>query len=313
MHRFVRSLYLGVSALAGFIAVGGVVAPVHAQEAEVVAADDDREEAEQRYDANMDQAARRVFVSASQAFAAGDYEVALARFRQAYELSPRPTLLYNIAATLDRLRRDEEAVEALKAYLEAVPDAPDRTEIEARIRVLEQAIARREAQRTPPAETETEPDDGTETDAETQTAIDTGDGVAPVQEPDDGGGLHPAIAIAVGGAALVAGGLLIWSGLDAKGKDDDLVAYVAERDANGATLAEGQTMLDDAESAAVRTNVLMGVTIALGATAGECPIFRVRGQLVSSFGQSPLEVDRELVEGLVPRPRAPHGTLPLMG
>ena len=45
----------------------------------------------------------------------------------------------------------------------------------------------------------------------------------------------------------------------------------------------------------------------------ECPIFRVRGQLVSSFGQSPLEVDRELVEGLVPRPRAPHGTLPLMG
>ena len=67
----------------------------------------------------LDEAARLTFESARQAFVAGDYEAALARFRQAYQLSARPGLLYNIAQTLDRLRRDEETVAALREYLEA--------------------------------------------------------------------------------------------------------------------------------------------------------------------------------------------------
>ena len=76
--------------------------------------------------------------------------------------------------------------------------------------------------------------------------------------------------IAAGGATLVVGGLLIWSGLNTNSQWDDLQNYVTEP---GATLAEGEQMLADVESAETRTNILMGVTIGLGATAAVLAIF----------------------------------------
>ncbi|MCA9612446.1 MAG: hypothetical protein KC586_06770, partial [Myxococcales bacterium] len=51
-------------------------------------------------DENLDQAARLTFQAAREAFSAGNYELALDRFEQAYQLSPRPVLLYNIGVTL---------------------------------------------------------------------------------------------------------------------------------------------------------------------------------------------------------------------
>ena len=95
--------------------------------------------------AQLDEAARLTFESAREAYAAGDYETALRRFQQAYELSGRPGLLYNIAQALDRLRRDEETVEYLRRYLREAPDARNRDEVEARIAVLDRAIAEQRA------------------------------------------------------------------------------------------------------------------------------------------------------------------------
>jgi len=87
----------------------------------------------------------------------GDHQRALGCVRQAhalrpktpwvvtdlFELSQRPGLLHNIGTTADRLRRDDEALEAFRAYLEAVPDAPYRASVEARITVLQRAIDER--------------------------------------------------------------------------------------------------------------------------------------------------------------------------
>ena len=69
------------------------------------------------------------------------YEQALTYFRLAYEASPHPELLYNIALSADRLRRDAEALEAYRAYL-AGTDAPRHAAaVQARIALLEQALA----------------------------------------------------------------------------------------------------------------------------------------------------------------------------
>ena len=251
-----------------------------------VSVEDGREEAETRYDPNLDQAARRVFVSASQAFAAGEYEVALERFKQAYSLSPRPTLLYNIAATLDRLRRDAEAVEALKRYLEAVPDADDRTEIEARIRVLEAAEARREEQTATNRVAVEQP---TTPEEPEPVVIDP---VKPVEE--GGGGLHPGITLGVAGAALVVGGLLVWSGTNALSRNDDYTAYVAEL---GATLVQGEELLADVESAERRTNILMGVTIGVGVAAGVMAVFTNWGAFGSDDDDSVARVNATVGRG----------------
>ena len=88
-----------------------------------------------------DAEARSLFEAGRTAFAAGRFEAALERFREAYELSGRPGLLFNIGSAADRLRRDAEALQAFRAYLDAVPDAANRAEFEARIRVLEEAAA----------------------------------------------------------------------------------------------------------------------------------------------------------------------------
>ncbi len=94
-----------------------------------------------------DDEAREVFERGRAAYARGEYEGALAAFQEAYELSERPELLYNIGQTADRLRRDREALEAFDGYLAALPDAPNRAEVDARARVLREQIARDDALR----------------------------------------------------------------------------------------------------------------------------------------------------------------------
>lgn len=202
--------------------------------------------AQEEQPSQLDEAARLTFEQAREDFVAGRYEQALARFRQAYQLSPRPGLLYNIAQTLDRLRRDEETVAALREYLAAVPDAPNRAEVEARIRVLDEALSRRRVDDPPPP-----PPGGTTPPPSQGLAI-----------------LHPAIFISVGGLALAGGGVLIWSGLETLALNETYT---------GTTVAEGYEVglrrYNAANDQQNLTNAFVGVTAALGAAAVALAIF----------------------------------------
>ena len=84
--------------------------------------------------------AKAAFSAGTRAYANGDFETALERFRRAYELTGSPDLLYNIATVSDRMRLDEEALEAYEGYLEARPDSADREHVASRIEVLREAI-----------------------------------------------------------------------------------------------------------------------------------------------------------------------------
>ncbi len=81
--------------------------------------------------------ARSLFEAGQAAFEAANFEAALRYFRESYEISRRPGLLYNIGLAADRLRHDEEALEAFRGYLrDAGGEAPRRADAEARIAVL---------------------------------------------------------------------------------------------------------------------------------------------------------------------------------
>lgn len=95
---------------------------------------------------SRDAEARALFEAGRVAFGDGRFEDALAHFQRSHELSGRPELLYNIGTTADRLRREAEALEAFEGYLAAVPDAPNRREVEGRLRVLREELAREETQ-----------------------------------------------------------------------------------------------------------------------------------------------------------------------
>jgi tetratricopeptide (TPR) repeat protein len=135
--------------------------------------------------------ARLLFLAGRRAFDGGRFEDALDSFRRAHELTGDPHLLYDIAVTLDRLRRDREALEAFALYLEREPESPDRRDVEARMRILREHLAAREVAREP----DPTPHPATP--------------VAPPDEADDDGGgpspwLWTLVAIAVLGAGAAA-------------------------------------------------------------------------------------------------------------
>lgn len=88
-----------------------------------------------------DAEARGLFEAGRAAFADGRFEDARDYFRRAHALSGRDALLYNIGSTEDRLRNDAAALEAFEAYLAAVPDAENASEVRGRIEVLRRTLA----------------------------------------------------------------------------------------------------------------------------------------------------------------------------
>lgn len=103
--------------------------------------------------AARDDEARHLFEAGRNAYDDGRYQDALDYFQRGYELSGRAALLYNVGQAADRLRQDETALDAFKRYLADVPDAPNRLQVEERIRVLEQVLAERRAAAVAPAAT----------------------------------------------------------------------------------------------------------------------------------------------------------------
>lgn len=92
-----------------------------------------------------DAEARGLFEAGRAAFVDGRFEDALRYFQQSYNLSQRPELLYNVGSAADRLQREREALQAFERYLVELPDAPNRREVEGRVRVLREHLARQEA------------------------------------------------------------------------------------------------------------------------------------------------------------------------
>ncbi|MCA9575928.1 MAG: tetratricopeptide repeat protein [Polyangiales bacterium] len=85
---------------------------------------------------SADEEARALFEAGRLAFSRGRYEQALGHFQEAYELSHRSALLYNIGTTHDRLRQDQQAIDAFEQFLEAEPDSDLVPEVQERVRIL---------------------------------------------------------------------------------------------------------------------------------------------------------------------------------
>ncbi len=79
---------------------------------------------------------RADYVQGIRDFSRGQYRPALEAFERAYDRTGDPTLLFNIATTLERLAEPSRAAQALQRFLVAVPDAPNHTEVEHHISTL---------------------------------------------------------------------------------------------------------------------------------------------------------------------------------
>jgi hypothetical protein len=97
-------------------------------------------------DEMTDARARARFRVGRELYADGEFSEAATEFEAAYGLSGRPELLYNIYLAHRDAQNHEAALDALRNYLNLVPEAPDRAHLEARLVALEAEVnAAREA------------------------------------------------------------------------------------------------------------------------------------------------------------------------
>lgn len=87
--------------------------------------------------------ARRHFDRGTEHYAAGRYAEAVREFEAAREVKSKPAFDYNIGRCYDRLERFEEAVAAYQRYLRSSPDDGEAAELQQRIDVLKERIARK--------------------------------------------------------------------------------------------------------------------------------------------------------------------------
>jgi tetratricopeptide (TPR) repeat protein len=106
---------------------------------------------------SRDNEARMLFEAGRVAYTAGRFDDALGYFKRAHEISGRAVLLYNVGSAADKLRQDAVALDAFRRYLEAVPNAENREEVEARVRVLEGVVTAAQARTTTPPNGATPP------------------------------------------------------------------------------------------------------------------------------------------------------------
>ena len=90
-------------------------------------------------------AAGQHFSSAQELFAQGKFAAAAAEFQAAYDITRDPALLLNIGESWQRASEGKKAVAAYRAFVAASPQAPERAEIDERIKAIEAALAPAEA------------------------------------------------------------------------------------------------------------------------------------------------------------------------
>jgi len=84
--------------------------------------------------------AKAHYQAGMKAYNAADYRTAIKEFSSAQQLAPADLMNYNLALCYDKLGEAEPAIQYYKEYLGKVPNASNRTEIEASVARLEGAL-----------------------------------------------------------------------------------------------------------------------------------------------------------------------------
>lgn len=103
-----------------------------------------------------DQQARAHFAVGRAMYEAGRFTEAASEFQQAYDLSHRPQLLFNLYIACRDSQQIVRARDALRLYLSEVQDVPDRLHLAARLEALEQQVTDLETQEAESRRLETE-------------------------------------------------------------------------------------------------------------------------------------------------------------
>ena len=214
-----------------------------------------------------DDDARRHFRLGQANYDNGDFAQAATEFDEAYRLSQRPALLYNVYVAYRDAGDLPHAAAALRSYLEQVPDAENAAQLRARLTSMDRVLASGQTTDTTTATTDTTT---ATTDTTTTTTTDaTADTTVPPTSPppsSGGGGFGSSpvgwIVGGVGAAMVIAG---IGTGAAALGAQGTLDSMCGADHHSCPAGFEGQR--ESGRSLAIATDVLLiggGVVLATG-------------------------------------------------
>lgn len=200
----------------------------------------------------------------------GEFDQAIEAFRKSYALTNAPGLLFNIAQAF-RLKKDyEQAVYFYQTYLRLKPDAPNRADVEARIKEMEEAIEEQKKQATKPPVGTMSPEGGTTTTTTTTTTTAAPTGTTTTTDTGEADGAKAQTLITAGyvtggaGAALLITGAIF--GSMAKSAEKDLEKLGSDQ---GTWTQEQQDKYDAGKrnnTIAIVSFVAGGAALATGAT-----------------------------------------------
>ncbi len=217
-----------------------------------------------------DDRAREHFQIAQRYYDEGRFVEAARQFEEAYELSGRSELQYNAYIAYREAHQRRRAEAMLAAYLEQVPDAPDRVNLEARLVELRRAIQQEEEQAEQLTEAEQRADSESRRAQEEARAR---------REAEAAPEAWPWVILGVGGAAAVAGavvgGLALAevSALQSACMDEVCQPSVNldGRRTDARTMALVGDFLLFGGGAVALTGLILGVTFGLGSDPDEVP------------------------------------------
>ncbi|HEX5659487.1 MAG TPA: hypothetical protein VFX59_19965 [Polyangiales bacterium] len=94
-----------------------------------------------------EKAAREAFERGRVFYDGGEFDQASGAFEEAYRLSGRDALLYNLYLAYRDANQQQQAADALRNYLAKVPNIDNRSQLEARLHALDQGLAREREER----------------------------------------------------------------------------------------------------------------------------------------------------------------------
>lgn len=161
-----------------------------------------------------DDQAHAHFQVAASYYEQANYESALREFQEAYRLSQRSQLFYNLSLCYQQLGDLEHAVDYLSRYLNDVTDIANRASLETRLENLRARLAAHEAAPPPePEEQDHTTPQRTDTTAETTTTTTTSGSTAPSSGGGDSLNVGAIAGFSVAGVGLILGA--VFSGLAA--------------------------------------------------------------------------------------------------
>lgn len=194
----------------------------------------------------------------------GEFDSAITEFKEAYSLSSAPGLLFNIAQSY-RLKKDyEQATYFYTTYLRLKPDAPNREDVEARLKEMDELIKQQKEMDAKKPTGVISPDGSGTTGGTTTTTTTTGTTGIEKEKPQPEGGVPPKTLITAGYATAGAGAALVITGVIFGS-----LARSNEKDLNQLSSAMGTWSQDaqDKYDAGNRDNKIAIVTLIVGGAA----------------------------------------------